>query len=116
MGDLLYLFNPVDAGDADAFDLAVDQHLTGTAFADAAFEAAFAVTQAVTVNRMAPLMKSSCNCESYVTCNFLSFKQKCMLWVFLYLQDGVLRDLVHGRMSFEAAKLLIFRIQNSSYC
>ncbi len=74
MGDFFHFLHPVDAGYADPLHLAVDQHFAGTAFTDPAFEAALAVTEAVTVHRIAGLVEGSGDGEPKVACNFLSFK------------------------------------------
>ena len=57
LGNLAHLFHTVNAGDADAAHLSVDEHFAGTALADAALQAAVAARGAVAVHNKSCLMK-----------------------------------------------------------
>ena len=79
----------VDLGDADAADVAVDEHLAGAAFADAALHGALAVFQAVVVDREAGLVQGGCDGLAFLAADLLSFKYE-FVEIFLGdIQDGM---------------------------
>jgi hypothetical protein len=101
VGDDAHLFHPVDGRDADSSHFAVDQHLAGTALADAAFQRAVAAIERMAMNGEAGLVKRFRYRVAFATLDFLAVKHK-----FNYLPLGnvkyrMLFNLVHCGIIFE---------------
>jgi len=64
--DLSDFANSVDIRDADSSNLAVDEHLAGTAFPDPTFEAATAIGETVAVNRITGLVQRRGDGETFL--------------------------------------------------
>ena len=71
-----HLLHAVYLGDADATHLAINQHLTRSALADAAVQAAVATVEAVTVNGIACLVQGGGNRIALPTQHLVSFIHK----------------------------------------
>ena len=89
------LFDIVDRSDADASYAAIDQHLAGTALADAALQAARLAINAVTVNRIASLMQSSGNGVTFTALNLLAIEAEFNNLTLWDVKNRVFFDLIH---------------------
>ena len=87
--------NAIDRSYADTLYFSIDQHLAGTAFADAALEAALASVDAMTVNREARLMQGCCNSITFLSCNLLTIILKGGLFGLWNVQNRMFGNLVH---------------------
>jgi hypothetical protein len=96
MGYFHHFFNAIDPGNADPFNLAVDQHFTGAAFPDSALQASFAVCKAMTVNRESCLVKGGGNGESFFPGDFFPFKEEDHFFGRMDLKDRMSFDFIHG--------------------
>jgi hypothetical protein len=67
LGNLTHLFYPIDGGDANALDLAIDQHLAGATLSNTALETPFTVLDAMAMNREARLMQGCSNGKSLLS-------------------------------------------------
>ena len=76
--------------------MAVDQHFAGAALADAALHGAFAVFQAVVVDREAGLVQGGGDGLAFLAGDRLSFIGKSVEILFGDVQDGVGGYLVHN--------------------
>ena len=98
----LDFLDAINESDADTADFAVDEHLAGSALADAAVEASVKSVERVTVNGVSGLVKGGGDGFAALTFNGLAFIlefYKVFLW---NVQDWVFLDFVHIEMSFES--------------
>jgi hypothetical protein len=63
----------INLGDTDTPNLPIDNHLAGTTFSNAAFQAAVSSFQAVRMYGKTGLMQGRCNGKSLFTCSGISF-------------------------------------------
>ena len=85
----------IDLGDADTADVAVHQHFAGTALADTALHGAFAVFQAMVVNRESGLVQRGGDGLAFLATDFLTFKDKFMEILLRDVQNRVGCYFVH---------------------
>ena len=95
MGDDTHLLDIVHRRDADSPHLAVDQHLAGTTFTDAALQTAVAAPQRMTVYRETGLMQRFGDGVAFAAFHRFAFKEKLDLLTLRDVKDGVILDAVH---------------------
>ena len=95
LGDLAHLFHAVNAGDADAAHLSVDEHFAGTALADAALQAAVASRGAVAVYNESCLMKGGGYGFAFLAANSSPFKLKFHIFFFWKVKNRMIFNFIH---------------------
>jgi hypothetical protein len=90
----------VNQGNANPFHLAVDQHLTGAALANPAFQAPAAVFQAVAVDGKARLVKGCSDGEALVSLHCGPVIPENLYWPFFDLNNRMLGYFMHGTVSY----------------
>jgi hypothetical protein len=91
----VYLFYAIYLCDADSFDLAVDEHFAGAAFADSAFKASISVFEAVAMDGETGLVESGGDREALLADDFFSLVFENCHFGRLYVEDGVFVYFVH---------------------
>ena len=100
--DAAHFLDAVDFGDADTADLAIDQHLAGTAFANTAVEASVAAVERVAVDGITGLVKGCGDGLAALTFDGLAFILEFHKVFLRDVQDGVFFDFVHIECVFES--------------
>ena len=100
--DAAHFLDAIDFGDADTADLAIDQHLAGTAFADTAVEASVAAVERVAVDGITGLVKGGGDGLAALTFDGLAFILEFHKVFLRDVQDGVFLDFVHIECVFES--------------
>ena len=93
--DGTHFLHAVDEGDADTADLAVDEHFTGAALADAAVEASVATVERVAVDGITGLVKGGGDGLAPLTFHGLAFILEFHKVFLRDIQDRVFLNFVH---------------------
>ena len=92
------IFNAIYFSDTYPADLPVNQHFAGATFANATFEATFAVRQTVAVYRKPSLMQCRSYCKPLFAIYGNTLELETDLFSYRHFENGVLAYFIHFYM------------------